>query len=356
MHGSSLTEHRPDGIRDTARAGPTSESSTPARLQLRPRVLDLLHIFSWPIPDKYCYPGNNASNSTDCALVDTSSSQIAPATVGARMILLDGANLAWGYGMMLGRRFKCPQKALSQGVMMALNHRDWADKGFEVKAVMPFSYVQGELKGLADGGSVHSLLADNVVHVGPKGGDLWRNTVLWKEYEAGRLVLVKRPPTEQGRKLDDQTIIKTAHELGAYVCSNDQYRDHRKDKKLGFRNQKRQRNWETERKFGFKFHVATGLADELLSAMWQTSEFSPRVGINALDQQGSSLAVFRDVSYPESGRSNASSDSNLTADEDLVPKYHAMPPHVLPVVFEPIPNGVQLTMMLTVSDGKRSAH
>lgn len=30
--------------------------------------------------------------------------------------------------------------------MMALNHRDWADKGFEVKAVMPFSYVQGELK------------------------------------------------------------------------------------------------------------------------------------------------------------------------------------------------------------------
>lgn len=38
-----------DGIRDTARAGPTSESSTPARLQLRPRVLDLLHIFSWPV-------------------------------------------------------------------------------------------------------------------------------------------------------------------------------------------------------------------------------------------------------------------------------------------------------------------
>jgi len=52
----------------------------------------------------------------------------------------------------------------------------------------------------------------------------WRNLPLWEEYQAGRLMLVKRPPTQQGRKLDDQTIIKTAAEIGAYVCSNDAYR------------------------------------------------------------------------------------------------------------------------------------
>jgi hypothetical protein len=69
-----------------------------------------------------------------------------------------------------------------------------------------------------------------VVQLKP-GENVWRNIPLWAEHEAGRLVLVKRPSTKEGRSEDDLTIIK----MGAYVCSNDLYRDHRRSKSLGFR-------------------------------------------------------------------------------------------------------------------------
>jgi len=49
---------------------------------------------------------------------------------------------------------------LSQGVTMALDHPQWAE--FDVKAVMPYSYVQGDLRGVADGISTRFLNADKV--------------------------------------------------------------------------------------------------------------------------------------------------------------------------------------------------
>jgi hypothetical protein len=82
-----------------------------------------------------------------------------------------------------------------------------------------------------------------------KGGNVWRNIPLWAEHEAGRLVLVKRPPTKEGRALDDLTIIRTAHQTGAYVCSNDLYRDHKRCRTLGFLNFKRSKSWVSSQGF-----------------------------------------------------------------------------------------------------------
>jgi hypothetical protein len=129
-------------------------------------------------------------------------------------ILVDGANLAWGYGQAVSA-FACPHSKicrwvcrrdrsvtwrraeldellgadgvwltqvharfkggankamipLSQGVLMALDHPQWAE--YDVKAIMPYSYVQGTLRGLADGRN-RSLNADKVrFRMGPSRG------------------------------------------------------------------------------------------------------------------------------------------------------------------------------------------
>ena len=51
---------------------------------------------------------------------------------------------------------------------MALDHPQWAE--YDVKAIMPYSYVQGTLRGLADGRN-RSLNADKVrFRMGPSRG------------------------------------------------------------------------------------------------------------------------------------------------------------------------------------------
>ena len=72
---------------------------------------------------------------------------------------------------------------------------------------------------------------------------------------------------------DDQAIIMQAMELGAYVCSNDRFRDHRKDKTLGFKNRG---SWSTLtqlQRFGYRFEIAPGLGDSILDKMWQNSDW-----------------------------------------------------------------------------------
>jgi hypothetical protein len=60
-------------------------------------------------------------------------------------------------------RFKTnEQRPLSRGVMMALHYEPWVAQGFEVKAVMPFSYAQGDLATLADGGYFHNRIKEKV--------------------------------------------------------------------------------------------------------------------------------------------------------------------------------------------------
>ena len=63
----------------------------------------------------------------------------------------------------MASRFKTnEQRPLSRGVMMALHYEPWVAQGFEVKAVMPFSYVEGELLGLADGGLFNNRVKEKV--------------------------------------------------------------------------------------------------------------------------------------------------------------------------------------------------
>jgi hypothetical protein len=191
----------------------------------------------------------------------------------------------------------------------------------------------------------------------------WRNLPLWEEYQSGRLLLVKRPPDKEGQKLDDLTLIKTATDIGAYVCSNDKFRDHMKDKKLGFLNRKRIKDWTHERKFDFKFHVATGLSEELLAAMVAASGFVARVGITEYRARAGKMgfdlreaaraakkAAEEGVHVDEEEAADGEEEDADDADEEeeeaecaasgrapAVP-YHVMPLHLLPVVFEPVPS------------------
>mmetsp|Transcript_6393 Transcript_6393/g.12981 ORF Transcript_6393/g.12981 Transcript_6393/m.12981 type:complete len:415 (-) Transcript_6393:26-1270(-) len=342
--------HKGVGSHLAASADTQAPEATPTR---RPRVVDLMKLFEWEIPPKYAAMEAKGVAS-ELLLVGTDGEEklqevpVAAAGPGGgpRMVLLDGANLAWGYGQAVASRFKCGQRPLSRGVLMALHHQPWLDQGFQVRAVMPFSYVQGEISGLADGGSVHRRLKDKVVQLKP-GKNLWRNLPLWEEYEAGRLILVKRQPTEEGRKLDDLTIIKTAHETGSYVCSNDMYRDHRRCRTLGFRNFKRLKAWAAERKFGFTFHVATGLSDQLLSAMWQAKGW---VSDHETDERTKGEAVEPSNDLKTGGSEEGTEDDDaLQPCLPAIPNYHAMPADVLPVVFEPVPNSAMLSMLLSAS-------
>jgi hypothetical protein len=69
------------------------------------------------------------------------------------------------------------------------------------------------------------------------------------------------------------------------VAARRRRRDHTKDKSLGFLNRKRVKAWTAERKFNFRFHVATGLSDELLAAMVTASGFQPCFGIQQYRQR-----------------------------------------------------------------------
>ena len=88
-------------------------------------------------------------------------------------------------------------------------------------AFMPQSYIEGPLHGLADGGSLATLVPGNVAYI---GGSMWRNTVLWELRESGRLVGVERPIGQ--RSADDREILAFARERNAMICSNDRYEDH----------------------------------------------------------------------------------------------------------------------------------
>jgi len=71
-------------------------------------------------------------------------------------------------------------------------------------------------------------------------------------------------------------------------------RDHAKDKSLGFLNTKRVKAWTAERKFNFRFHVATGLSDELLEATVNASGFQPCFGLQQYRQRQYELRTAKE--------------------------------------------------------------
>lgn len=135
---------------------------------------------------------------------------------------MDGANLAWTFSAALYSKLGCKTRLpLSRGVTLAMECDTWTKMGLEPVAFMPESYVEGPLHGLADGGSLDTLVPGNVVYV---GDSRWRNTVLWDLREAGRLVAVARPAG--ARDADDREILSFARGSNAMICSNDRYEDH----------------------------------------------------------------------------------------------------------------------------------
>ena len=141
----------------------------------------------------------------------------------SRVIVMDGANIAWGYSAALHAAFGSANKQpLSRGVLAALEHGDWGKIGAEVVCFVPSTYVEGPLHGLADGGDLNTVVAKNVRYV---GGGRWRNEKLYAEVERGRVVLVERPIGK--RSADDLHIIEYAREREARIISNDRYNDHK---------------------------------------------------------------------------------------------------------------------------------
>ena len=142
---------------------------------------------------------------------------------GRPVIVLDGANIAWGYSAALHAAFGSKNKQpLSRGVLAALAHEDWAKIDADVVCFVPSTYVEGPLHGLADGGDLSTVVAKNVRYL---GGGAWRNEKLYAEVERGRVVLVERPAGK--RSADDLKIIDYAREREARIISNDRYNDHK---------------------------------------------------------------------------------------------------------------------------------
>ena len=203
------------------------------------------------------------------------------ATAAARVLLpkriaLDGANIAWSLGTSVRSRFKCRQFPLSAGVIQALHYEPWRAKNYDVVAFLPKEYVVGGLQTLCDGGGRATLNAECVKYVG-KG--VWVNTRLMDLVDAGSIVMVERgPASANGRASDDLTIIEYAKERDAWICSNDQFRDHRRNKGLGFSGARDLKAFARMRRFEHAFRVAPGLDDELLQSMLAANGWNPKIG------------------------------------------------------------------------------
>ena len=119
---------------------------------------------------------------------------------GGLNVILDGANMAWAYGAALSLRFGCKTYPCSAGVLAALDYEPWAAAGLRVIAVMPRSYVDGELAGLADGrgglqDAISAQQARQRARTPPSAqppppppqvarlpSGSWRNLPLWREH------------------------------------------------------------------------------------------------------------------------------------------------------------------------------
>ena len=185
-----------------------------------------------------------------CSFSSSSSAETAPDTV-----VLDGANLAWTFSASLFAKHGCRTRLpLSRGLTLALESDVWRDLGVTPVAFMPESYVEGPLHGLADGGTLETLVPGNVTYL---GDGTWRNVVLWRLTERGALVAVPRPAG--ARDADDKRIIAYAREREALICSNDRYEDHVAGAKAvaSGSGSKDLRRWLRRNRSGYEFSVGT---------------------------------------------------------------------------------------------------
>ena len=193
----------------------------------------------------------------------------------SKSVVLDGANLAWTFSAALFSKLGCRTRLpLSRGVTLALECDTWTKQKVEPIAFMPESYVEGPLHGLADGGTLDTLIPANVVYL---GNSRWRNVVLWNLRQAGRLVLVKRP--KGARDSDDKAVISYARERDAMICSNDRYEDHIAGAGSGDAS-KELRRWLAVKRTGYEFCVGT--PEDAAYAQGKPSVMKPPVGCSHL--------------------------------------------------------------------------
>ena len=219
-------------------------------------------------------------------------------------------------------------------------------------ALLPENYVEGELGLLADGCGGDSRHLGATVRKKEKGG--WVNTALAAAVEDGRIKLVQRSKGLHGRGDDDREIIRRARGEGAYVCSNDQYREHFKlrgnppPRRMGvgeahlFRNKTRfnevrplaraaasrgissllpAAQWARERRFGCSFTVAPGLDNKVL------------------------------LSMSAAGRAAAAEAEGRAASEALHPGLLSSAPWLFtttPVYFQPLPGNAMITAQAAI--------
>ena len=252
---------------------------TPQGTYPAPWAADLAEIFEWEdvLEAAGRTPARGTSRgdaSNPDALADAAA---ASSSRRHTRIVLDGANIAWSMGTSVRSRFKCRQFPLSAGIVRALEHEPWRARGFEVVAFLPKEYAVGGLQTICDGGGRATLNAEKVRYLG-KG--TWVNVELMDLVDAGVVRLVSRGKGTEGSKSDDLSIIEYAKDNDAWICSNDQFRDHRRNRTLGFSGARDLKAFARTRRFEHTFAVAPGLDDDLLRAMMESRGWEPSVGVS----------------------------------------------------------------------------
>lgn len=175
---------------------------------------------------------------------------------GVAMVVLDGANIAWTYGKHHAALRSGRKHPMSEGLMQALHHAPWKDAGLRTMAFLPRHYVEGQLHHLLDGGSPDTALHEKVmrVHRGHHG-DVWRCLPLYEEYIMGRVILVDCSMGRSGKLDDDAQMLAYARNSreGAYICSNDRFREHAKKPVPGFPTKRSLQSWCSQMRVGYRF-------------------------------------------------------------------------------------------------------
>ena len=255
-------------------------------------------------------------------------------------IFLDGANIAWHRGALLRKKFKCRQFPLSAGVIEALNYEHWLNH--KIVAYIPKEYVIGELPNLCDGGGLATV---NTEHVKYLRNGIWVNEKLQDLVDEGKIRLVER---KEGGD-DDLTIITEAKAKDAWICSNDQFRDHKNDKSLPFSGGRSLREFSRLRRFECKFLIAPGLDEKMLHAMQSAKGWEPKVGWQFDASYAEEFKKRRrnivSSSNGDDGSDGSSSTRSTTSPgrndnpgalNGVLP-FYAMPHEILPCYFEPAP-------------------
>ena len=320
--------------RRIASSASASSSSSNGRGQGKPWAVSLANVFDWEDVRAVDAEFREAHGEEEEEEEEDNEECVTPAEASTRgkgtyaapsrgckeeFVVIDGANVAWSLAQKLKSRFKTQLRVpMSAAVLAALNYEPWESAGISTHAFIPREYVVGYVNSVCDGGSLAAVNSEIVEYLG-KG--MWCNRRLMDEVEKGRLTLVSREGKDgRGlRKADDLKILQIAKEADAWVCSNDKFRDHRRERGIGFSGGKALKEFARLRRFDHNFLIAPGLEDEILEATLAASGWTPKVG----------ASHFPDYDGP---RRHA-----IELDADAPRAYHAMPHSVLPVYFEPLP-------------------